>query len=108
MKRRTKTLPAPKYGMRPVHPGEILREDYLKPLDMSSNALATALKVPASHVNDIVLERRDVTVDTVMRIVRYFGGDLQSWMNLQTAHEVKVAEKFIAKRVFSEVQPLAA
>jgi antitoxin HigA-1 len=100
MKRRTKTLPAPKYGMRPVHPGEILREDYLKPLDMSSNALATALKVPASHVNDIVLERRDVTVDTVMRIVRYFGGDVQSWMNLQPPHDVKVAEKLLPRKCY--------
>jgi antitoxin HigA-1 len=98
----------PKSGMRPVHPGEILREDYLKPLDMSANALATALKVPASRINDIVLERRGVTVDTAMRIVRYFGGDMQSWMNLQTAYEIKVAEKLIAKKVFSEVQPLAA
>jgi antitoxin HigA-1 len=96
-----------KNRMRPVHPGEVLREDYLKPLERSANALATALKTPASRINDIVLERRGVTVDTAMRIVRYFGGDLQSWMNLQTAYEIKVAEKLIAKRVFSEVQPLA-
>jgi antitoxin HigA-1 len=82
----------PKNGMRPVHPGEILREEYLKPLDMSANALATALKGPASRINDIVLERRDVTIDTAMRIIRYFGGDVQSWMNLQTAYEIKVAE----------------
>jgi addiction module HigA family antidote len=71
----------PKNGMRPVHPGEILREDYLKPLDISANALATALKVPASRINDIVLERRGVTVDTAMRIVRYFGSDVQSQAN---------------------------
>jgi antitoxin HigA-1 len=92
----------PKSGMRPVHPGEILREDYLKPLDMSANtlALATALKVPASRINDIVLQRRGVTVDTVMRIVRYFGGDLQIWMNLQTAHEVKVAEKLLTRKCY--------
>jgi antitoxin HigA-1 len=80
-------------GMRPVHPGEVLREDYLKPLDMSANALATALKVPTSRINDIALERRGVTVDTAMRIVRYFGGDVQSWMNLQTAYEIKMADK---------------
>lgn len=102
------TRGVPKSGMRPVHPGEVLREDYLKPLDMSANALATALKVPASRINDIVLERRGVTVDTAMRIVRFFGGDAQSWMNLQTAYEIKVAEKLIAKKVFSEVQPLLA
>jgi antitoxin HigA-1 len=103
-----KVILAPKNGMRPVHPGEVLREDYLKPLDMSANALATALKVPASRINDIVLERRGVTVDTAMRIVRYFGGDVQSWMNLQTAYEIKVAEKLLSKKVLSEVQPLAA
>ena len=104
----TKSIPAPKNGMRPVHPGEVLREDYLKPLGMGANALSVALKVPASRINDIVLERRGITVDTAMRIVRYFGGDAQSWMNLQTAYEIKVAEKVLAKKVFAEIQPLAA
>ena len=103
-----KNIPAPKNAMRPVHPGEVLREDYLKPLGLSANALAVALKVPASRINDIVLERRGVTVDTAMRIARYFGGDVQSWMNLQTAFEIKVAEKEIAKKVLAEIQPMAA
>ena len=103
-----KNIPAPKNAMRPVHPGEVLREDYLKPLGLSANALAVALKVPASRINDIVLERRGVTVDTAMRIARYFGGDVQSWMNLQTAFEIKVAEKEIAKKVLAEIRPLAA
>ena len=101
-----KNIPAPKNAMRPVHPGEVLREDYLKPLGLSANALAVALKVPASRINDIVLERRGVTVDTAMRIVRYFGGDVQSWMNLQTAFEIKVAEKQLAKKVLAEIRPL--
>ena len=99
---------APRNGMRPVHPGEVLRDDYLGPLDMSANALARALHVPASRVNDILLERRGVTVDTAMRLVRFFGGDVQSWMNLQTAFEIKMAERSIAKRVDREVKPLAA
>jgi addiction module HigA family antidote len=102
------SIPAPANGMRPIHPGEILREDYLKPLGMSANALAQALKVPASRVNDIVLERRGITVDTAMRLVRYFGGDVQSWMNLQTAYEIKVAGKDLAQKIEAEVQPLAA
>jgi addiction module HigA family antidote len=102
------TIQAPANGMRPVHPGEILREEYLKPLEMSANALAKALKVPASRINDIVLERRGVTVDTAMRLVRYFGGDVQTWMNLQTAHDIKVASKMLAKRVEKEIEPLAA
>lgn len=94
--------------MRPVHPGEVLREDYLIPLGMSTNVLSIALKVPASRINDIVLQRRGITVETAMRIVRYFGGDVQSWMNLQTAYEIKMAEKLLAKKVFADVQPMAA
>ena len=99
---------APANCMRPVHPGEILREEYLKPMDMSANALAKALKVPASRINDSVLERRGVTVDTAMRLVRYFGGDVQSWLNLQTAYDIKVAQKELARRVEQEVVPMAA
>ncbi|MGC4365730.1 HigA family addiction module antitoxin [Hydrogenophaga sp. R2] len=95
-------------GMRPVHPGEILREEYLVPLNLSANALAQALKVPASRINDIVLERRGITVDTAMRLVRYFGGDVQTWMNLQTAYEIKRAEQQLADRIANEVAPMAA
>ena len=101
------SIAAPRNGMRPVHPGEILREDYLKPLGMSANALARALRVPASRINDIVLERRGVTVDTAMRLVRFYGGDVRSWMNLQTAYEIKVAEESLAIKVEQEVEPLA-
>ena len=102
------SIPAPKNAMRPVHPGEILREDYLKPLGMSSNALAAAVRVPASRINDIVLERRGVTVDTAFRLVRFFGGDVQTWMNLQSTFEVKVAQKTIASKIEKEVVPMAA
>lgn len=102
------TINAPRNGLRPVHPGEVLREDYLKPLGMSANALSQALKVPASRVNDIVLERRGVTVDTAMRLVRYFGGDVRSWMNLQTAYEVKVAQRALARKIEKEVLPMVA
>ena len=97
-----------KNGMRPVHPGEVLREDFLTPLNMSANALALAVRVPASRINDIVLERRGITVDTAMRLVRYFGGDVQSWMNLQTAYEVKVAQKMLARKIEKEVVPMVA
>jgi addiction module HigA family antidote len=74
-----------KNGMRPVHPGEILREDYLVPLNMSANALAKALNVPTSRINDLVRERRGITADMAMRLARYFGGDARSWLNLQAA-----------------------
>ena len=95
-----------KNGMRPVHPGEILREDYLKPLDMSVNALAKRLGVPASRLNDIVLERRGVTPDTAMRLARFFGGDPRSWLNLQTAHDLRVAEIEKAKEIEQTVEPM--
>jgi addiction module HigA family antidote len=67
-----------KNGMRPVHPGQVLREDYLKPLRMSANALAKALSVPARRINDVVRERRGISADTARRLARYFGGDARS------------------------------
>jgi len=97
-----------KNGMRPVHPGEILREDFLIPLSMSANALAKALNVPAPRINDIVRERRGVTADTAMRLARYFGGDARSWMNLQAAYDLRVAEIENAKRIEREIVPAAA
>ena len=80
-----------KNGMRPIHPGEVLREDYLKPMEMSANALARQLHVPASRINDIVLERRGISADTALRLCRFFGGDAQSWLNLQTANDLRGA-----------------
>ena len=97
-----------KNGMRPVHPGEILREDYLIPLGMSANALAKALNVPAPRINDVVRERRGVTADTAMRLARYFGGDARSWLNLQAAHDLRIAEIENAKRIKREITPAAA
>lgn len=97
-----------KNGMRPVHPGEILREDYLVPLEMSANALARALHVPAPRINDIVRERRGVSADTAMRLARYFGGDARSWLNLQAAYDLRLAEIGNAKRIEREIEPAAA
>lgn len=95
-----------KNRMRPVHPGEVLREDYLKPLEMSVNALSKKLGVPTSRLNDVVLERRGVTPDTAMRLARYFGGDARSWLNLQTAHDLRVAEIEKAKEIERTVEPM--
>lgn len=97
-----------KNGMRPVHPGEILREEYLAPLKMSANALAKALNVPAPRINDIVRERRGVSADSAMRLARYFGGDARSWLNLQSAYDLRVAEIENAKRIAREIVPAAA
>ena len=97
-----------KNGMRPVHPGEVLRADFLKPLGMTANALAKALSVPAPRINDVVRGRRGVSADTAMRLARYFGGDARSWLNLQTAYDLRVAEIGNAKRIAREVSPSAA
>ena len=97
-----------KNGMRPVHPGEVLREDFLVPLGMSANALAKALNVPAPRVNDVVRERRGVSADTAMRLARCFGGDARSWLNLQAAYDLRVAEIGNAKRIEREIAPATA
>jgi addiction module HigA family antidote len=96
-----------KNGMRPVHPGEVLREDFLKPLGMSANALAKALRVPAPRINEVVRKRRGVSADTAMRLARYFGGDARSWLNLQTAYDLRIAEISNARRIVREVSPVA-
>jgi addiction module HigA family antidote len=75
--------------MRPVHPGEVLREDFLAPLGMSVNALAVALGVPATRMHEIVKERRAVSADTAARLARFFGGDAASWLVLQANYDLK-------------------
>jgi len=95
-----------KNGMRPVHPGEVLREDFLRPAGLTANALAKALRVPAPRINDIVRERRGITADTAMRLARYFGGDAQSWLNLQTQYDLRIAERASARKIDREVRPL--
>lgn len=94
-----------KNGMRPVHPGEVLREDFLKPAGMSANALAKSLRVPAPRINDIVLERCGITADTAMRLARYFGGDARSWLNLQASYDLRTAEIANARRIEREITP---
>jgi addiction module HigA family antidote len=100
-----------KNGMRPVHPGEVLREDYMKPLGLSANALARLLHVPASRINDIVLERRGITADTALRLSRYFGGsqeEAQGWIHMQATYDFKMAEKSMGRSIARQVQPREA
>ncbi|MEM8639722.1 MAG: HigA family addiction module antitoxin [Cyanobacteria bacterium P01_G01_bin.54] len=75
--------------VRPVHPGEILREDFLVPLNRSVNALALALNVPATRIHEIVKERRSISADTAERLARYFGGDATFWLDLQAIYDLK-------------------
>lgn len=92
--------------MRPIHPGEILREEYLVPMDMSAHALALRLHAPASRINDIVRELRAITPDTALRLARCFGTTAQFWLNLQSSYDLKRAEIESGRRINEEVRPL--
>ena len=92
--------------MRPIHPGEILREEFLVPIEMSANALAMELHVPAPRINDVIRERRSVTPDTALRLARYFGTSPQFWLNLQTAFDLRKAEAELGTKISAEVRPL--
>lgn len=87
--------------MRPVHPGEVLREDFLRPLGLSANALAAELDVPATRLHEITKERRSLTADTAARLARHFGGDATSWLVRQTNHDHKTlpTQKDIERKV---------
>ncbi len=85
-----------KNGMRPVHPGEILREDYLAQLGMSASALARALAVPVPRINDVLRERRGISADTALRLARFFDTTPQFWMNMQAAFDL--ATEAVAKK----------
>jgi len=94
--------------MRAVHPGEILREEFLAPLGLSVNALAAALAVPATRIHEIAKERRAITADTAERLARYFGGDAASWLALQADFDLKtLPTRGDIERQVSPREPLA-
>lgn len=82
-----------KNGMRPVHPGEILVEDYIKPMGLSVHAVALALHVPYSRLSEITRGSRDVSADTALRLEVHFGSEAQGWLNLQSAFDLCSAER---------------
>jgi addiction module HigA family antidote len=94
--------------MRPIHPGEVLREEFLEPLGLSAHALAQALRVSAPRVNDIVRERRSVSPDTALRLARHFGTTPQFWLNLQASYDLKIAMREAGAKIAREVEPRAA
>lgn len=97
-----------KQAITPIHPGEILLEDFIQPLGISQYALAKAISVPARRINEIVHGNRSITADTALRLGRYFGINPQSWMNLQSHYDLEMAELEIGKRLNDEVSPRAA
>jgi len=97
-----------KSKMPPVHPGEVLREDFMKPLGLSQNRLAIDLRVPLTRVADIVHERRNITADTAMRLGRYFDNSPRFWLNLQAAYDLDVAEEKVGPAIAREVRQRSA
>lgn len=95
-----------KNGMRPIHPGEILREEYLEPLGITPAALARALRVSAPTVNDIVRERRNVSADVALRLAAALGTTAQFWLNLQAAYDLRKAEIEKGEEISREVHLL--
>jgi antitoxin HigA-1 len=89
-----------------VHPGEVLRAEFLAPLGMSANALALALHLPAPRINDVVRGRRAVSPETALRLARYFGTSATFWLSLQNAHDLRIATETAGERIEREVQPL--
>jgi len=101
MPRKARRLP-------PVHPGEILREDLLKPLRISINRLGRDLRVPVTRVSEIVNGRRGITADTALRLARYFGTTPEFWMSLQAAYDLDAAQRASADRIVRDVHPREA
>ncbi len=89
-----------------IHPGEILRSEFLEPLGMSVNALALALRVPAPRINDVVRGKRAISADTALRLERYFGASAPFWLNLQIAYDLRVATAAAGEQIEREIEPM--
>lgn len=94
--------------LAPIHPGEILRAEFMEPLQLSMNRLALDLHVPVTRIAEIVHERRGITPDTALRLARYFHTSPRFWLNLQSAYDLEVAEDEISHNIEREVQPSSA
>ena len=90
--------------LKPVHPGEVLLEEFLKPMDLSQNRLAINIGVDARRINEIVLGKRRVTADTSLRLSRFFGNSAQFWMGLQSDYDLDIAEDELGDRLEREVR----
>lgn len=94
--------------LTPVHPGEVLRQEFINPMGLTQNKLALALHVPARRINEIVLGKRSVTADTALRLSRYFKNSPQFWMGLQMDYDLDIAEDKLEYRINSEIHPRMA
>jgi antitoxin HigA-1 len=94
-----------KKKLSPIHPGEVLLEEFIKPMNLSQNRLAIDIGVDARRINEIVLGKRSVTADTALRLARFFGNSPQFWLGLQTQYDLDVTEDQLGKRLDREVRP---
>jgi len=94
--------------LNPVHPGEVLLEEFLKPLSLSQNRVALDIRVPARRINEIVLGKRSISPDTALRLSRYFRTTPQFWLGLQTEYDLDVANDKLGSRIKQEVRPRVA
>jgi addiction module HigA family antidote len=92
--------------LSPIHPGEILEEEFLKPMGISQYRLAKDISVPPRRINEIVHGKRSITADTALRLGKFFGISAQFWLNLQTRYDLEVAEDLLSDRLDKEVQTL--
>lgn len=95
-----------KRDIPPIHPGEILLEDFLKPMGITQYRLAKSIGVAQRRIGEIVAGKRSITADTALRLARFFGTDAQSWMNLQSHYDLEVAQEKLSARIMKEVHPL--
>jgi addiction module HigA family antidote len=93
--------------LKPIHPGEILLEEFLKPMGLSQNQVALRIGVPARRINEIVLGKRSITADTALRLGRYFGMSPQFWLGLQMDYDLDITADELAERLDQEVRPYA-
>ncbi len=98
-------MPKSQKRLPPIHPGEILRAEFMEPLQLSMNRLALDLHVPVTRIAEIVHERRGITPDTALRLARYFQTSARFWLNLQSAYDLEVAEDELSRNIEREVQP---
>jgi addiction module HigA family antidote len=94
--------------LKPVHPGEVLREEFLKPFGISDDELAANIGVESNSINEIISEKRSITADTALRLAKYFGTSAQFWLGLQADYDLDVTREMLGDRLEKEIIPIAA
>lgn len=94
--------------LKPVHPGEVLREEFLKPLGISEESLAQSIGAPLQNIREIVAEKQSVAADTALRLAKFFGTSAQFWLGLQSDYDLDTTREILGERLEKEIQPLAA